>query len=782
MRGKRTKLLALSFLTIMLTSCGGFSSNNGGNGNGGNNSQIEDNIHATSISLKDESVTLYGGQTYQIEYEINPSNAIEKDVTYIVADESICTVSSTGLVTAKNNEGSTKVRVALKDRPGIFKEFTVNSRVRANAITLKNTSVSLMAGETYQIEYGFTPSNASGEVVYSVSDERVCTVSETGLVTANDFDGSTMVRVALKDFPDIYSEMKVTSKARILVNRILVSTSRLDFIYAGETKSFTYTVLPINATDKSVEIYIEDPTIASLNQEQNEVTALKNGSTNLVIASLQGGERVEAKIAINVNDESLEEVIADPSLDPTQYLTYKELVGTSNQDILTSTATKDNPANVLVVPVEFKDITFDDVYGVENGEEVIKNELEIAFNGTPEETNYWESVSSYFEKSSFGNFNLNFDVTDVVTLSFSTDDILNGTEDVGGAVNEAFYSMKSSNPDYDFTKYDYDSDGLMDAVWFVYSAPDYGTDPSFSDANDSFWAFVTCFTTFFPSVTSPNICTFGWASYDFMYGKGDGKIDAHTYIHETGHLLGLNDYYDYTNTRSPLGLYDMQDCNVGDHNVWTKTALGWIDPIIVDTSKNIPAKIHLNPRENGGAIFLTNDYSGSAFDEYLVLELYTPNGLNELDSTTAYNPYYGRMPQESGVKLYHVDARLIDNVQNGRQVYYDSSSLAEGIPDHYVTIGASNTYSYNRNYTVELFEQIELVSSDPNGGSYQRRFGPYSSSDFFQTGDTFDMDTYKSFTYRNSGNLNSGDSLDIEIYFINVSEEGADLVIVPLDE
>ena len=163
MRGKRTKLLALSFLTIMLTSCGGFSSNNGGNGNGGNNSQIEDNIHATSITLKDESVTLYGFQTYQIEYEINPSNAIEKDVTYIVADESICTVSSTGLVTAKNNEGSTKVRVALKDRPGIFKEFTVNSKVRANAITLKNTSVSLMAGETYQIEYGFTPSNASGE-------------------------------------------------------------------------------------------------------------------------------------------------------------------------------------------------------------------------------------------------------------------------------------------------------------------------------------------------------------------------------------------------------------------------------------------------------------------------------------------------------------------------------------------------------------------------------------------------------------------------------------------
>ena len=475
-------------------------------------------------------------------------------------------------------------------------------------------------------------------------------------------------------------------------------------------------------------------------------------------------------------------MVADPSLNPTQYLTYKELVGTGGQDILPSTASRENPANVLVVPVEFSDVTFDDAYGVENGEERIKSELEIAFNGTAEETNYWESVTSYFEKSSFGNLNFNFDVTDVVSLDVSTDDVLERRTDVETIVSDAFESMKSSNSELDFTKYDYDSDGLMDGIWFVYSAPDYGTDPSYYDYASSFWAYVTYFLNPEADIESPNLCTYGWASYDFMYKKGEDRIDSHTFIHETGHLLGLNDYYDYTNTRSPLGLYDMQDYNVGDHNVWTKTALGWIDPIIIDTSENIPAKVHLNPRENGGAIFITNDYSGSVFDEYLVLELYTSNGLNELDSTTVYDSYYERMPQESGVKLYHVDARLIDNVQGGRQVYYDSSSLAEGIPDHYVTIGASNTYSYDRNYTVELFEQIELVSSDPNDGSYQRRFGPYSSSDFFQSGDTFDMDTYKSFTYRNSGNLNSGDSLDIEIYFTNVSEEGADLVIVPLDE
>lgn len=693
MRRSKTKLLVFSVLSLMLTSCGTMVENSQGNQN-----QVEDEIHATGITLKDDAITLYAGETYQIEYEITPSGATEQ------------------------------------------------------------------------------------EVVYTVNNEDALTVSETGLITAKQYSGLTTVRVSLKDRPGIFAEIKVTTKRRTLVEEINVSVSRLDFVFIGQTKEFTYTVLPINAPDKSVDIYIEDTTIASLNQNLNEITALKNGSTNLIIKSLQSGSNVEVIIPITVNDDELDEVVADPSLNPTQYLTYKELVGTGGQDILPSTASRENPANVLVVPVEFSDVTFDDAYGVENGEERIKSELEIAFNGTAEETNYWESVTSYFEKSSFGNLNFNFDVTDVVSLDVSTDDVLERRTDVETIVSDAFESMKSSNSELDFTKYDYDSDGLMDGIWFVYSAPDYGTDPSYYDYASSFWAYVTYFLNPEVDLESPNLCTYGWASYDFMYTKGEDRIDAHTFIHETGHLLGLNDYYDYTNTRSPLGLYDMQDCNVGDHNVWTKTALGWIDPIIIDTSENIPAKVHLNPRENGGAIFITNDYSGSVFDEYLVLELYTPNGLNELDTTTAYDSYYGRMPQESGVKLYHVDARLIDNIQNDRQVYYDSSNLAEGIPDHYVTIGASNTYSYDRNYTVELFEQIELVSSNPNGGSYQRRFGPYSSSDFFQSGDTFDMDTYKSFTYRNSGNLNSGDSLDVEIYFTNVSEEGADLVIVPLDE
>ncbi len=57
-------------------------------------------------------------------------------------------------------------------------------------------------------------------------------------------------------------------------------------------------------------------------------------------------------------------------------------------------------------------------------------------------------------------------------------------------------------------------------------------------------------------------------------------------IHETGHLLGLPDYYDYDASNGPkggVGGWDMMDSNWGDHNAFSKYLLGWIDPIVISS-------------------------------------------------------------------------------------------------------------------------------------------------------------------------------------------------------
>ena len=649
-------------------------------------------------------------------------------------------------------------------------------------ITLNQNEVTLKAGETFQVEYTITPSDAiEQEVAYEIGNPQICSVSDEGVITANNLNGTTNVTVYLKDRPIVNSVIKVTTEKIVKVSSITCSVDSFVFHEKDESISFNVSVLPINATDKTYDIYIEDPSIASLSEDKNSVVPLANGSTNLVIKANEEGSSVETKVPIEVNLDYYKNKEVSEELSPTKYFTYKDLVGTSNQDILPSIASEEDPEKVLVLPVEFTDITFDDVFGTNDGENKIVNDLEACFNGEVKDTNYWESVSSYFEKSSFGKLNFDFDIAEPVSSNVSTASILDGTESVGSAVQNAFYNFKNGEgADQDLTVYDKDTDGLFDSVWLIYSAPNYQTNPSYEDKAGSFWAFVTCFTTFLPNLNNPGICTFGWASYDFMYKKGEDKIDAHTYIHETGHLMGLNDYYDYTSQNSPLGGYDMQDWNVGDHNVWTKAALGRINPIIVETSKDLPLKIHLKPREEGGAIFITDNYNNTAFDEFIVLELYTPNGLNELDSTYNYD-YQGKMPSKSGIKIYHVDSRLVQADENGYATYTDLSSLKTDGFDNtvYKTIGASNTHSYDRNLTAELFNQIELISSEKDSlyYSYQNMQIPYTSEDLFESGDTFDMNSFKYFTYRNYGKFNNGTSLNMKLTFKNVSEEGADVYI-----
>ena len=57
-------------------------------------------------------------------------------------------------------------------------------------------------------------------------------------------------------------------------------------------------------------------------------------------------------------------------------------------------------------------------------------------------------------------------------------------------------------------------------------------------------------------------------------------------------------------------------------------------------------------------ILLANHEVNSPFDEYLLLELFCPTGLNEHDSAHAYNFRYPKGPNALGIRLWHVDARL----------------------------------------------------------------------------------------------------------------------------
>jgi hypothetical protein len=187
--------------------------------------------------------------------------------------------------------------------------------------------------------------------------------------------------------------------------------------------------------------------------------------------------------------------------------------------------------------------------------------------------------------------------------------------------------------------------------------------------------------------------TYAWASYDFMYeGYGSSEVDGHTYIHETGHVLGLDDYYSYTEGDwGAAGGLDMMDYNVLDHNAYSKFFLGWSDPFVVDGTK-AATTINLSPFESSGQFILINDeWNGSAFDEYLAIEFYTPTGLNYQDSRVGGYPGNNvRGFTVPGIKIYHVDARLgLFSSTSGAFLSYTDSAV--GSASSYPFIAHSNS-------------------------------------------------------------------------------------------
>lgn len=71
-------------------------------------------IAPTSISLTSKVTDLEAGDTYQLEYEITPSNATDKRVVFNSSDTSVATVSDTGYITAIGS-GETYISVTTFD-------------------------------------------------------------------------------------------------------------------------------------------------------------------------------------------------------------------------------------------------------------------------------------------------------------------------------------------------------------------------------------------------------------------------------------------------------------------------------------------------------------------------------------------------------------------------------------------------------------------------------------------------------------------------------------------
>ena len=481
--------------------------------------------------------------------------------------------------------------------------------------------------------------------------------------------------------------------------------------------------------------------------------------------------------------------------------TYLDVNESAHSPITPSTG----DVNILVVPVNFD---LNDIRPYEPSSYIDFNDynyleaMEYTFNGVSSldgANPYWESVSSFYEKSSYGNLHFNFEITDPFTPEMSAseflskEDLTSSSSSVGGSqelitdILERGLTKNDVPIDIFDSKYDRNEDGYIDGLWLIYNVID---GDLVSSESQPFWAYTTNYLAKATDTETGEIKIVGTryanCALSFLYDDSTLGYDAHTIIHETGHMLGLDDYYSYDNSGNYgyLGGIDMMDLNIGDHSAFSKYALGWIEPTVI--YKN-DTTITLKPFEDTGEALIipSSYYNDSAFSEYLILEYETPTGLNELDATKKYRNAYP-LAFSNGLAIYHVDARLIKHeIQNG---YYtcsdylseDESSVPEvevhGSREDVYLVGNSNTPSYNG--ISDDYALVRLISKERTLYSENPKTSRVGSTrrDLYQAGDSFGTDQVDMFFSHNT--FNNGTPINnVSIKVTTMNDEGITLHI-----
>ncbi len=268
-------------------------------------------VSVTGISLSEDDIELTEGQTHTLVATVLPENATNKAVEWKSAVPDVATVTGDGVVEALAM-GATTITATTQD--GGFKAscrvIVKKKLIHVQSVSLNLPSITLTEGGSVILGAMVLPANADDRsVTWSASPESVVTVEQNGhngIVTAVG-PGEGTVTVTTND-GGLQATCKVTVEAAtIAVESVTLDKETLD-LKEGETATLTATVLPEDATYKTVSWKSTNPDVATVDGEGN-VTAILAGQTLITASS---GSK-EASCQVTVSKIEVDGVTVNPA-------------------------------------------------------------------------------------------------------------------------------------------------------------------------------------------------------------------------------------------------------------------------------------------------------------------------------------------------------------------------------------------------------------------------------------------------------------------------------------
>ena len=248
-------------------------------------------VTASGITINVMDLTLSVGDSYLLTATVEPENATDKTVVWASDDESVAIVESDGTVTGVS-PGIATITAACG-------EVSATCKVIVNPILIESISLSPESwmgkeGDSFKIEAEVFPENATDRTLsWSSSDDSIVSVDSDGYVKAIA-PGNAIITAKANDGSEVGAICSVT------VNSILVESIRLTPEHLnGEEGNFykiEATVLPENATEKTLIWSSSDESVAAINSE-GVVYILKEGEC-VITATASDGSGVTAECIV----------------------------------------------------------------------------------------------------------------------------------------------------------------------------------------------------------------------------------------------------------------------------------------------------------------------------------------------------------------------------------------------------------------------------------------------------------------------------------------------------
>jgi len=246
---------------------------------------------------------------------------------------------------------------------------------------------------------------------------------------------------------------------------------------------------------------------------------------------------------------------------------------------------------------------------------------------------------------------------------------------------------------HDFSQYDNDGDGAVDYFCVFWTGP-HGEWATF------WWGYYTGFSDASYRLDGKRLTNYSW-QWELSNYPG-GTFGPSVIIHETGHALGVPDYYDYDDAIGPrggVGNLDIMD-GTGDHNCFSKFMLDWITPTVVSTGSQT-VSLRASGLYPDALIFMPGAVPGRIFNEFFMVQNRYRSG-NDTNLFTV----------SDGLILWHVDSRLDSRSYD---FLYDNSFAA---------------HKLLRLMEADGLEEIETYNASANAGDYYKAgmtFGQFTA-------------------------------------------------------